>query len=109
MSEKSETVFSRTQPYDTSFKAFLDNVTLELLSFLLGEEIIFADELKESLFKQQSVKPPLRVDCAYKARSRHREQAGLFVLHVEVETAPTHEVEERLVEYAGMLLHKYHL
>jgi hypothetical protein len=109
MSEKSEAAFSRTQPYDTSFKAILDDITLEILSYLLGEEIIFAEELKESLFKQNTVKPPLRVDCAYKARSRQREQVGVFVLHVEVETAPTPKIPARLWEYAAMLHNKYDL
>jgi len=109
MSEKGETAFWRTQPYDTSFKAFLDKVTEELLSFLLGEEIIFAQELKETLFKQESIKPPLRVDCAYLARSREREADGPFVLHLEEETAPNEEVEGRLVEYAILLYRKHRL
>src|SRR5947209_889570 len=109
MSEKGEAAFSRTQLYDTSFKAFLDKVTLELLSFLLGEEIIFAQELKETLFKQESIKPPLRVACAYLARSREREADGPFVLHLEEETAPNEEVEGRLVEYAILLHRKHHL
>jgi predicted transposase YdaD len=109
MGEKSEAAFSRTQPYDTSFKAILDDITLEILSYLLGEEIIFAEELKESLFKQNTLKPPLRVDCAYKVRSRQREQVGVFVLHVEVETAPTPKIPVRLWEYAAMLHNKYDL
>src|SRR5436305_7426738 len=109
MSEKGEAAFSRTQPYDTSFKAFLDKVTLELLSFLLGEEIIFAQELKETLFKQESIKPPLRVDCVYLAGSRQRAADGPFVLHLEEETAPTEEVEGRLFEYAILLYRKHHL
>jgi predicted transposase YdaD len=109
MSEKGEAAFSRTQPYDTSFKAFLDKVTLELLSFLLGEEIIFAQELKETLFKQESIKPPLRVDCAYLVHTRERQADGPFVLHLEEETAPNEEVEGRLAEYAIMLYRKYRL
>jgi hypothetical protein len=64
---------------------------------------LVADELKETLFKQESIKPPLRVDCAYLARSRQREAAGPFVLHIEEETVPSDEVEVRLAEYAMRL------
>jgi hypothetical protein len=108
MSEQHQAAFSRTQPYDTSFKAFLDKVTLELLSFLLGEELLFAEELKETLFKQESINPPLRVDCVYLAGSRERQADGPFVLHVEEEMAPSQEVEERLAEYALLLYRRHH-
>jgi hypothetical protein len=47
MAEKDGAEFSQKQPYDTSFKAFVDKVTLELLSFLTGMNIFFADELVE--------------------------------------------------------------
>jgi predicted transposase YdaD len=109
MAEKDEAGFSQKQPYDTSFKAFVDKVTLELLSFLTGMNIFFADELKETFFKQESIKPPLRVDCVYLALSREREADGPFILHVEEETAPTKEVEGRLVEYAVMIYRKHEL
>ena len=109
MSETDEGKFYQQQPYDSTFKAFIDDVTQAMVSFLLKEEIAIVRELKESLFKQNSVKPPLRVDAAYLARSRTSEQEDRFVLHIEVETAPSPDVEERLLEYASMLHHKHHL
>src|SRR5436309_8366812 len=107
MSKKSETGLEHKQPYDTTFKSLLDDVTLALLSFLFGEKIIFAQELKESLFKQDTIEPGLRVDCAYNMLSRDREEAGIVVGHVEIESAPTAEIVARLFEYAGLLYHKY--
>jgi predicted transposase YdaD len=109
MSETDEGKFYQQQPYDSTFKAFIDDVTEAMVSFLLKEEIAIVRELKESLFKQNSVKPPLRVDAAYLAQSRTSGQGGRFVLHIEVETAPSPDVEERLLEYASMLHHKHHL
>jgi predicted transposase YdaD len=107
MSKKSETGLEHKQPYDTTFKSLLDDVTLALLSFLFGERIIFAQELKESLFKQDTIEPGLRVDCAYHMLSRDREEAGIVVGHVEIESAPTADIVARLFEYAGLLYHKY--
>jgi hypothetical protein len=107
MSKQDEKTAAHEQRYDTTFKALLDDVTLALLSFLFGEEIIFAQELKESLFKQDTIKPALRVDCAYYIRSRQRELAGNVVGHVEFEATPTSDISARLYEYAGILHHKY--
>src|SRR5436305_5779390 len=109
MSETEEGKFYQQQPYDSTFKAFIDDVTRAILSLLLKEEIIVVRELKESLFKQNSVKPPLRADAVYLVLSHTPEPGGWFVVHVEVETAPSSDVEERLLEYAGMLHHKHHL
>ncbi len=109
MSETDEGKFYQQQPYDSTFKAFIDDVTRAILSFLLKEEIIVVRELKESLFKQNSVKPPLRADAVYLVLSQTPEQEGRFVVHVEVETAPSPDVEERLLEYASMFHHKHHL
>ena len=109
MSETDEGKFYQQQPYDSTFKAFIDDVTRAILSFLLKEEITIVRELKESLFKQNSVKPPLRADAVYLVLSQTPEPGGWFVVHVEVETAPLPDVEERLLEYASMLHHKHHL
>jgi hypothetical protein len=54
-----------TQPYDTSFKALLDDQTIAMLSFFFGEEVLSAQEAKESLFKRETIKTALRVDCAW--------------------------------------------
>ena len=109
MSQPDEAKFSQQQPYDSTFKAFIDDVTQAILSFLLREEITVVRELKESLFKQNSVKPPLRVDAAYLVQSRTPGEIDRFVAHTEVETALSADVEERLLEYASMLHHKHHL
>jgi len=107
MSKQDKNTAAHEQRYDTTFKALLDDVTLALLSFLFGEEIIFAQELKESLFKQDTIKPALRVDCAFYIRSRLRELAGIVIGHVEFETAPTSNIGARLFEYAAMLYNVY--
>jgi hypothetical protein len=109
MSETDEGKFYQQQPYDSTFKAFIDDASRAILSFLLKEEIAVVRELKESLFKQNSVKPPLLVDVAYLVLSQTPEPGEWFVVHVEVETAPSSDVEERLLEYASMLHHKHHL
>jgi hypothetical protein len=105
MSKKGETTVAQEQPYDSTFKALLDDVTLVLLSFLFGEVILFAQELKESLSKQDTIKPVLRVDCVYliHRRSRQKSEVG----HVEFETAPGKNIGTRLLEYTGILHNKY--
>lgn len=46
------------QPYDSSFKALLDDQTLAVLSFLFGEHIEDAHELKVNDFRSlESVRP----------------------------------------------------
>jgi hypothetical protein len=52
-----ETATGHEQPYDSSFKALLDDQTLAMLSFFFGEEVLWAQELKESVFKRETVKP----------------------------------------------------
>src|SRR5205085_8798600 len=92
VTEKPEPKAYQQQPYDSSLKALLDDQTLPILSFLFGEEIEHAQELKEALFKE-GVKPSLRVDCAYMIRKRG--QTAQYVGHVEFETSPTKETEAR--------------
>jgi hypothetical protein len=98
-----------SQPYDTSFKALVDDQTIAMLSFFFGEEVLSAQEVKESLFKRETVKPALRVDCAYAMRSRQhgQEQIRNFLGHMEFETAPTVEIEDRLFEYYALLRRKH--
>src|SRR6266702_7364118 len=72
--QKKELKLSQQQPYDSSFKMLLDDQTIAMLSFLLGEDIEEAQELKEELFKAGVVNPSLRVDCAYQVRNRGRER-----------------------------------
>jgi hypothetical protein len=88
------------QPYDSSFKALVDDQTMAMLSFFFGEEVLWAQELKESVFKRETVKPGLRVDCAYAMRSRKsgQQQVRSYVGQMEFETAPTLEIEDRLLE-----------
>jgi len=107
MSEKDETKRSQEHPYDSSFKALLDDQTLAVLSFLSGEDIEEAQELKEALLKQDTIKPALRVDCAYMTRNRGEASTEAYVTHIEFETAPTLEIEARLLEYFGLLFRKY--
>lgn len=104
-----ETPNSQEQPYDSSFKALLDDQTTAMLSFLLGEEVLLAYELKESVFKRETVKPALRVDCAYVVRSRKygQERIRTYIVHIEFETAPTSEIEKRLFEYYALLDRKH--
>ncbi len=49
---------------------------------------------KESLFKRETVKPALRVDCVYIVQSRKygQERIRTYLVHIEFE-------EERLFEY----------
>src|SRR2546426_7281598 len=88
---------TREQPYDSSFRALIDDQPLAMLSSFFGEEIIAAKELKESIFKRDVVKPALRVDCVYDVVSRKSEQGPLrrYVGHMEIETAPTAEIGDR--------------
>ena len=66
-----------TQPYDTSFKALVDDQTSAMLSFFFGEEVLAFQEVKESLFKRETIKTALRVDCAYVMQSRkHGQKKG---------------------------------
>src|SRR5712692_6217201 len=106
MSEQNEPKRAHEQPYDSSFKAFLDDQTLAALSFLYDEIIEDAQELKEGLLKQDTIKPALRVDCAYMVHNREQGTEP-FVAHVEFETAPTSEIEARLLEYFALLYRKY--
>ncbi len=89
MSETDEGKFYQQQPYDSTFKAFTDDVTRVILSFLFQEEITAVRELKESLFKQNSVKPPLRADAVYLVLSQTPEPGGWFVVHVEMGSSRT--------------------
>ncbi len=102
---------SQEHPYDSSFKALLDDQTRAILSFLLREEVLSAYELKESLFKRETVKPALRVDCAYVVRSRKygQERIRTYIVHIEFETAPTSDIEKRLFEYYALLQRKHEL
>src|SRR5947209_4788872 len=107
--ETTEIANAQEQPYDSSFKALLDDQTTAMLSFLLGEEVLSAYELKESLFKREAVKPALRVDCAYVVQSRKygQERIRTYIVHIKFETAPSSEIEERLFEYYALLLRKH--
>jgi hypothetical protein len=98
-----------SQPYDTSFKALLDDQTIAMLSFFFDEEVLFAQEVKESLFKRETVQPALRVDCAYAMQScKHgQERIRTFLGHTEFETAPTFDIEDRLFEYYALLRRKH--
>src|SRR5713226_9695010 len=60
MTEKQEPQSYQQQPYDSSFKALLDDQPRPIPSFLFGEEIENAQELKESLLKE-GTKPSLWV------------------------------------------------
>jgi len=100
--ETTEIANAQEQPYDSSFKALLDDQTRAILSFLLGEEVLSAYELKESLFKRETVKPALRVDCAYAVQSRKYGHKRIRT-HIEFETAPTSDIEKRLFEYYALL------
>src|SRR6266581_3752920 len=106
MSGKDGTKHTQEQPYDSSFKAFLDDQTLAALAFFFGERVEDAQELREGLLKQDTIKPALRVDCAYLV---HNPELGTepFVAHIEFETAPTPEIEARLLEYFALLYRKY--
>jgi hypothetical protein len=104
MTEKQEPQAYQQQPYDSSFKALLDDQPISMLSFLFGEEVENAQELKEALLKE-GTKPSLRVDCAYMVRKRG--QAAEYVGHVEFEVSPSREIEARLLEYFGLLYRKY--
>src|SRR5947209_7437610 len=99
------------QPYDSSFKALLDDQTLALLCFCLEEEVLVATEVKESIFKREMVKPALRVDCAYIILSRKTREGPINheIMHVEFETAPNLEVGERMSEYRVLLGRKHKL
>jgi hypothetical protein len=107
--KKTQLPVAHEQPYDSSFKALLDDQTLALLSLFLEEEVISAHELKESIFKREMVKPALRVDCAYTIRSRKNEQGPINneILHMEFETAPTLEIGERMSEYRMLPCRKH--
>ncbi len=106
MSGKDGTKHTQEQPYDSSFKAFLDDQTLAALAFFFGERVEDAQELREGLLKQDTIKPALRVDCAYLV---HNQEQGTepYVAHIEFETAPTLEIEARLLEYFALLYRKY--
>src|SRR2546423_15074578 len=93
------------QPYDSSFKALLDDQTLALLCFCLEEEVLFTTEVKESIFKREMVKPALRVDCAYIILSRKTREGPINkeILLIEFETAQNLEVGERMSEYRVLL------
>src|SRR6266702_2086240 len=105
MTEKQQSKPSQRQPYDSSFKALLDDQTLAFLSYFLEEEIIEAQELKESIVKEGTVEPSLRVDGVYQIRSLQR--ADICIGHVEFESAPTKEIDGRLFEYYGGLYRKH--
>jgi hypothetical protein len=98
-----------TQPYDTSFKALVDDQTSAMLSFFFGEEVLSAQEVKESLFKRETIKTALRVDCVYAMQSRKHghQQIRTFLGHMEFETAPTDEIVGRLFEYYGIMYRKH--
>src|SRR5438876_1455793 len=109
--KKTQLPAAHEQPYDSSFKALLDDQTLALLSFFLEEEVLSANEVKESIFKREMVKPALRVDCAYAIRSRKTEQGPINneIVHMEFETAPTLDMGERMSEYRVLLRRKHKL
>jgi hypothetical protein len=100
-----------TQPYDSSFKALVDDQTLAMLSFFLGEEVLFFQEVKESLFKRETIKTALRVDCVYLVHSRKHghQRIRVFLVHLEFETAPTEKIVGRLFEYYGIMYNKRQL
>src|SRR6266705_537440 len=103
MTEKQEPQAYQQQPYDSSLKALLDDQPIPLLSFLFGEEMEYAQEIKEGLLKE-GVGPSLRVDCAYMVRNRGH--TAEYVGHVEFEVSPTREIEARLLEYFSLLYRK---
>jgi hypothetical protein len=98
-----------TQPYDTSFKALVDDQTIAMLSYFFGEEVLSAQEVKESLFKRETIKTALRVDGVYAMQSRKHGQQRIrsFLGHMEFETAPTNEIICRLLEYYGIMYRKH--
>jgi hypothetical protein len=100
---------SREQPYDSSLRPLIEDQALPMLSYLFGEEVLWAQELRESLFKQDVVKPALRVDCLYDMMSRKSEQGPLrrYIGHVELETAPTEEIGKRMLDYRSTLHRKH--
>ncbi len=105
MAEKLDPKASQQQPFDSSFKALLDDQTKAMLAFLFEEEIEEAKELKEGVLKEGN-QPSLRVDCAYRIKSHGQEEE--YVGHVEFETSPAKkEIEARLLEYFGGLYRRY--
>src|SRR5947199_2221435 len=98
--EREATEPGETQPYDSSFKALVDDQTNAMLSFFFDEEVLSAQEVKESLFKRETIKTALRVDCVYAMQSRKHghQQIRTFLGHMEFETAPTDEIVGRLLE-----------
>jgi len=80
-----------------------------MLSYFFGEEVLSAHEVKESLFKRETIKTALRVDCAYSMQSRKPGQQRIrtFLGHTEFETAPTDDIIGRLLEYYGIMYRKH--
>ncbi len=97
------------QPYDSSFRALIEDQTLAMLSYFFGEEVLSAKELKESLFKRDVVKPALRVDCLYDMFSRKSANGLLrtYVGHLEIETAPAADIGRRMLDYRSGLHRKH--
>lgn len=103
MSKEEVSRGSGEQPYDSSFKGLVDDVPIALLLFLFDEQIIAVQELKESLLKEGTVEPALRADCVYLITCVRDGRIGQYVVNVEFETAPTNEIEVRLLAYLILL------
>src|SRR5947209_10812541 len=93
-----EPSIAHEQPYDSSFRALIEDQTLAMLSYFFGEEVLFAKELKESLFKRGVVQPALRVDCLFDMFARKSANGLLrkYIGHLEIETAPAADISRRM-------------
>ncbi len=87
------------QPYDTTFKAFLEGREPILIPYLLPNTRYLAELNIEQL------RAPLRADRVY----RIEYEGNPAILHIEIEAVGGPEMARRMLEYHGILHKKYEL
>ena len=100
MGEASMAEEHQKQPYDNVLKMVLEGQQAALLPQLLGEEVIYLEELTIEVLT-----PPLRADRVYKVDYR----AEAHILHLEFESGPNSRMDARLLAYHAYLFYKYDL
>lgn len=98
MAIRKKTALRYQQPYDSTLKALFEANTADMLSFVVGATVERITELTG-----ETLKPPLRVDRGYEVWRNGK----LHVVHVEMETDGDDDMDARMLEYFGILYHRY--
>jgi hypothetical protein len=94
----------------------LDDQTLPMLSFLLGEDIVEARELEEDLyelmkdlFEEGLFEPTPHIDCAYMVSDRKGDSERRYMVYLDFEMAPTDDTVSYSLVFFARLHGKYEI